>query len=188
MTNAETPPDPSPQAPESPPASGADKVTPEILEMSRLVVGLVHAVGITRQALEQAEREAGEEHAATIGSVSAQAARAAMYVYQYETRTIGQVAGGLNISYGWASRLVEELEEAGVAIRERDEDDRRIVRVRLIPAATAIVARAYRRRGEAMEDALAPLSGAERQAVRVFLARLTENLIRDAGEEGGQGG
>jgi DNA-binding MarR family transcriptional regulator len=156
---------------------GGDKVSPEIMEVSRLVVALVHAVTVTRQALERVEREGGEERAGTLVSISANAARAAMYIYQFDTRTIGQLAAGLRVSYGWASRLVAELEQARVATRERDEEDRRIVRVRLVPEATAMVARAYQRRGRAIEDALAPLSQNERAAVRAFLGRLIENLL-----------
>jgi len=60
---------------------------------------------------------------------------------------VGQLASGLGISYGWASRVVEELEAAHYLVRERDTDDRRVVRVRLNPDAVDEVER--RTAGEA---------------------------------------
>jgi DNA-binding MarR family transcriptional regulator len=91
---------------------------------------------------------------------------------------VGQLATGLGISYGWASRVVEELEAAGYAIRERDTEDRRVVRVRLDPRKIDEVERAYQWRGDTVRAALAPLNDSERDAVRAFLRRLTD-LLRE---------
>jgi len=76
----------------------------------------------------------GETHGVATPALSSHAVRAAIHVYQHGERTVGQLASGLGISYGWASRVVEEMEKAGYLTRERDDDDRRVVRVRLNPA------------------------------------------------------
>jgi len=73
---------------------------------------------------------------------------------------------------------VEELEAYRYVTRERDPEDRRVVRVRLNPDALEHVERAYRWRGRAVEEALEPLSESEREAVRAFLRRLT-GLLRE---------
>ena len=89
-----------------------------------------------------------------------------------------QIASGLGISYGWASRVVEELEKVGYVVRERDATDRRVVRVRMNPDALEEVERAYHWRGRAVEEAMRPLSDDEREAVRSFLRRLS-GLLRE---------
>ena len=112
--------------------------------------------------------------------MSAHAVRAAIHIYQHGERTVGQLSTGLGISYGWASRVVDELETAHYIVREHDPSDRRVVRVRLDDAALEQVERAYAWRGEAVERALEPLSEIEREAVRLFLRRVTD-LMRAGG-------
>jgi DNA-binding MarR family transcriptional regulator len=77
---------------------------------------------------------------------------------------------------------VEELEAAHYLVRERDTDDRRVVRVRLNPDAVDEVERAYSWRGRAVEGALEPLSDSEREAVRIFLRRVID-LLREGQPE-----
>lgn len=122
------------------------------------------------------------QHAAARPGVSPHAVRAATHIFQHGDRTIGQLASGLGISYGWASRVVEELEQIGYVERERDTDDRRIVRVRLVGDARDEVERAYRWRSEAVAQALAPLTQGERDAVRMFLRNISEVLRSDVPE------
>jgi DNA-binding MarR family transcriptional regulator len=106
--------------------------------------------------------------------------RAAIFVYTHGPQTMGQLAAGLGISQGWASRVLDEMERAGYLERQRDPDDRRVVRVSLVPAAVERVERAYRWRGDAVESALEGMSPEERGAVRTFLLRFVE-ASRDPG-------
>ena len=97
--------------------------------------------------------------------------RAAIYVYTHGPQTIGQLATGLDVSQGWASRIVDEMERAGYLERQRDPADRRVVRVSLAPAAVERVERVYRWRGDAVEAALQGMSPEERAAIEGFLRR-----------------
>jgi DNA-binding MarR family transcriptional regulator len=163
------------------------RLSDEALETSRLLVAFLHAAYATRRSdtnegqVEGAPGAPGEQaRAGTVASpaLSSHAIRAAIHIYQHRERTVGQIASGLGISYGWASRVVEELEAVGYVTRERDSDDRRVVRVRLNPAKLKDVERAYEWHGQVVEEALDPLSESEREAVRVFLRRVTELLRR----------
>jgi DNA-binding MarR family transcriptional regulator len=165
------------------PAAIAAPASDPMLETSRLLVEFLHAAYATRRL--DAEGNDGADdangsrpHGTRSVAVSTHAVRAAIHVYQHGERTVGQLATGLGISYGWASRVVEELEAAGYAIRERDTEDRRVVRVRLDPGKIDEVERAYQWRGDTVRAALAPLNDSERDAVRVFLRRLTD-LLRE---------
>jgi MarR family transcriptional regulator, organic hydroperoxide resistance regulator len=168
-------------------ASPEGQVSDQALETSRLLVEFLHAAYATRNLDTEAESDAAiasptgrvqeGTHAKTSVDVSTHAVRAAIHVHQHGERTVGQLASGMGISYGWASRVVDELEAAGYLIRARDTSDRRIVRVRLNPAMRTEVERAYRWRGHAVEQALQPLKESEREAVRTFLRRITEQLL-----------
>jgi len=164
-----------------------DQISDQALETSRLLVEFLHAAYATRNLDAEADAGAasggptggGQEgmHAKTSVDVSTHAVRAAIHVHQHGDRTVGQLASGMGISYGWASRVVDELEAAGYLIRERDAADRRIERGHLNPAMRPEVERAYRWRGRAVEEALEPLNESEREAVRLFLRRVTELLL-----------
>lgn len=155
------------------------------LETSRLLVEFLHAAYATRRMDSDVDGNGGDatdgeagRHGTESADVSSHAVRAAIHIYQHGDRTVGQLATGLGISYGWASRVVEELENAGYAIRERDTDDRRVVRVRLNPDKREEVERAYQWRGPTVAAALEPMTAAEREAVRMFLRRLN-SLLRE---------
>jgi DNA-binding MarR family transcriptional regulator len=169
------------------PAPGA--ASDATLETSRLLVEFLHAAYATRRLDSDIDGANGhtnggaDHHGTESADVSSHAVRAAIHIYQHGERTVGQLASGLGISYGWASRVVEELENAGYAIRERDSDDRRVVRVRLNPDKIQEVERAYQWRGATVAAALEPLAAPEREAVRIFLRRLN-GLLRE--EDPGQ--
>ena len=167
------------------------RIPDEALETSKLLVEFLHATYATRRQRFDAARRGGandgegREEDASPGTsegipgqppMSAHAVRAAIHIYQHGERTVGQLASGLGISYGWASRVIEELEAAHYAVRERDASDRRVVRVRLDEAALAQVEQAQAWRGEAVWQALEPLSESERAAVRLFLRRVIDIL------------
>lgn len=110
------------------------------------------------------------------GPISSHVIRAAIHIYGRGPQTIGQLAEGLGVSQGWASRLVDEMERAGYVARERDPADRRVVRVSLVPAAVARVETAYRWRGDAVEAALEGMSPRERAAIALFLRRFVDEV------------
>lgn len=96
---------------------------------------------------------------------------------------MGQLATGLGISRGWASRVAEELVERGHVEREDDPDDRRVVRLRLTERSLAEIERAYRWRGDVVAAALAEHGPAEREAIRRFLRQVAAGLAGDAPTE-----
>jgi DNA-binding MarR family transcriptional regulator len=158
--------------------------------IARLVVDLLHSASATRRedssvSADDAGETGGRTSAHGKGDgrppVSPQAVRAAVLVYEMQVATVGGIATGLGISAGWASRLVEELEERGYVVRERDLADRRVVRIQLSPDAVDEVSRVYHWRDEAVERALAGIDADGRAAVGRFLAALVEELRPEAG-------
>ena len=149
----------------------------DALETSKLLVEVLQAgYPARRTASMGSSPEPGATHPRTSGPLAPHVIRAAIHVYGHGPVTIGQLAEGLGVSQGWASRVVDEMERTGYLERERDVTDRRIVRVRLAPSAVAEVERAYRWRGDAVEAALAELTPEGRLAVRTFLRRFVDGL------------
>lgn len=110
--------------------------------------------------------------------MSPHAIRAAIRLAMAGTETVGGLARGLGVSVGWASRIANEMERAGHVLRERSTSDRRIVRLRLSPAAERLIAAFYAWRGDAVERALGELDPRGRDAVRTFLRRVAEEFER----------
>ena len=157
----------------------------QALEISRLLVEVLQVGPVGRQAAPNARspEEAGSTfasvrtggaHGPGPGPIASHAIRAAIHVYEHGPETIGQLASGIGISQGWASRVVDEMERAGYLERQRDPQDRRVVRVSLVPAAVERVERAYRWRGDAVEASLQGMTAEERTAVEQFLRRFVE--------------
>jgi DNA-binding MarR family transcriptional regulator len=157
----------------------------QALEISRLLVEVLGVGHVGRRgAMDAAAHEAAAAHFTAgagggkggpePGPLASHVIRAAIHVYEHGPQTIGQLAAGIGISQGWASRVVDEMERAGYLQRERDPDDRRVVRVRLVPAAVERVEMVYRWRGDSVEEALEGMSPAERAAVTAFLRRFVD--------------
>ena len=153
------------------PDGPATPLSDDALEISKLLVEVLQVGYPGRRGGASSDPDAPQVER---GAVTSQLIRAAIHIYGQGPQTIGQLADGLGISQGWASRVVDEMERTGYLVRERDPQDRRVVRVRLAPEAIERVERAYRWRGDAVEEALAGLSDGERAAIRSFLARFVE--------------
>jgi DNA-binding MarR family transcriptional regulator len=170
----------------TPSGTGPRTLGRDALEISRLLVEVLQVGHVGRRGSVEpgagdgagtsfaASVPGGDVHAALPGPLASHVIRAAIHVYTHGPQTIGQLATGLGISQGWASRVVDEMERAGYLERRRDPDDRRVVRVSLVPAAVERVEMAYRWRGDAVESALEGMSPDERAAVERFLRRFVE--------------
>ncbi len=90
--------------------------------------------------------------------------------------TLKQGAEAIHLSLPAASRLVEDLVARGLVERHEDVEDRRMKRIRLTDQGRVVVARVNSARLTGLENFVATLDPAERQALGDALARL---LVRD---------
>lgn len=149
----------------------------EVLETSRLVLELIHA-GYALEGPARAGLSTSPTTHAAGARVSRQAIRASIELYQRGELTMGAIASALQMSPGWATRVVDELVAAGYAVRTVDPRDRRVVRVSLSQSAAYEAATAYRWRADLIDEALGAMGPDARSAVRTFLSRLVERLAR----------
>jgi len=83
------------------------------------------------------------------------------------------LAHGLRLSHSRTVRVIDRLEGEGLATRRPDPADGRSVHVGLTPAGAMAARRVLAARAEVLQDALAPLAPADREA----LARLAERVL-----------
>ena len=121
--------------------------------------------------------------------ISPKLVRALLYLAQHGgcSMTVSELAEGMGVSLGWASRVADELVEAGLLNRVRDGRDRRIVQLRLTERAAAINSRLWSDREGSIVAALSEAAPDERQAIARFLRRLTAELERHVSELTPQG-
>jgi DNA-binding MarR family transcriptional regulator len=111
-------------------------------------------------------------------TISPKLVRALLYLAQHggKAMTVGELAEGVGVSLGWASRVADELVAAGLLERVRDDRDRRVVQLQLTPRASVISSRLWSDREEAIMAALSEIFPEERAVVARFLRRLTAEL------------
>jgi DNA-binding MarR family transcriptional regulator len=85
--------------------------------------------------------------------------------------TAGQLAVATGMTTGAVTGILDRLEKAGFARRERDPSDRRKVLVRALPAAERRIGPYYRSLAAAMAELLSRYSDAELEMVHDFMSR-----------------
>lgn len=90
--------------------------------------------------------------------------------------TVSRLSQELSVHVSTASNLLEKLASAGLVERLRDEEDRRVVRLRLTDAGREVVKRAPRPLTGLVVDALEKMPEDARARLDVELACLIENL------------
>jgi DNA-binding MarR family transcriptional regulator len=93
-----------------------------------------------------------------------------VHLAEYGPQTMGELAQGLRITTPSATGLVNPLADIGMVVRERDGQDRRVVRVRLSAEAEVIARDVLAKRRHDIEAAL---EGMDAEAQLHFLEGLT---------------
>ena len=119
-----------------------------------------------------------------VGHLPPHQVRVLLYLAHNSGHTVSDLAESLGISLGWASRIVDELEQSGFVERERDPDDRRVIRLRLSARSQTIADRVFRERGSLLEKALSDFAPEERETVARFLRRISTEMENLGGRPG----
>jgi DNA-binding MarR family transcriptional regulator len=94
-------------------------------------------------------------------------------------QSMSAFAAGMGVSRATATEMVERLEERGLAVREHDDADRRVIVVRLSDAAAAEASAVVGRRRQDVAEALSSFPGTPPAEFVAFVHRLTGLLGRD---------
>ena len=93
---------------------------------------------------------------------------------------VSDLARNLSIHQSTASNLVEQMVRLGLIVRERDDEDQRVVRLRATARGAVLIQRAPQPLTGVLPDALSNLAPEDLQALRSSLARLLDVMqVRD---------
>lgn len=101
-------------------------------------------------------------------------------IHRHGPLTLGDVAARERLSPPMISKVVDALEQSGFVERERDDQDRRVWRVRATPVADDWIDQNRARRDAWLAERLAALDGAERAAVAAAVPAL-ERIVGELG-------
>jgi DNA-binding MarR family transcriptional regulator len=116
-----------------------------------------------------------------VGELPVAQARTLTHLAHVGCRRMGALADDLGVRLPTASRIVDRLEERGLAVREPDADDGRAVVVRATPAGARIAAEARRFRHGVIGARLDGLSREQTETLATALDLLEQAVSGDAG-------
>ncbi|MFB8270516.1 TetR family transcriptional regulator [Streptomyces sp. NPDC055955] len=96
-------------------------------------------------------------------------------------RTMGEIAAAGAVSAGGVTQHADRLVEAGLIERERDGQDRRVVRLRLTPAGADLVGRVAEERRSHERQLLAGLVPGEQRQLAALLSGLGRSMTEGQG-------
>jgi DNA-binding MarR family transcriptional regulator len=98
--------------------------------------------------------------------------RAVVHLAEYGPQTMGDLAHGLRITTPSTTGLINPLADMGLVERERDDEDRRVVRVRLSQKAKTMAGFVLAQRRQEVERALEGMSDEAKENFLDGLVRL----------------
>jgi DNA-binding MarR family transcriptional regulator len=127
-------------------------------------------------------RREANKRAAVLGATKAQWRVLAWLKRKGDGARQVDLAEGLDVEPITLCRMIDRLEEAGLAERRRDESDRRAWRIHLTPAAAPLLAQLEEMGIAFNADMLAGVSEAEREIVLRVLGQMRANLDQNEHE------
>ncbi|PID15750.1 MarR family transcriptional regulator [Sporosarcina sp. P34] len=104
---------------------------------------------------------------------------ALQWLLEYGDMTIGDLSNRMFLAFSTTTDLVDRMENSQLVKRVRDEKDRRVVRVHLLPEGIRIIEEVIQKRQEYLQDVLADSNEQEIQRFSEMLATLHEQMTRD---------
>jgi DNA-binding MarR family transcriptional regulator len=95
--------------------------------------------------------------------------------------TASQLADHAGLTGAAVTALVDRLEAAGYAVRERDANDRRKVTIRAVPAKVRVLDQLYASQGIAMSRLLSKYGASEFAAITDYFVNATKILTEQTG-------
>lgn len=114
--------------------------------------------------------------------------RAVVHLAEYGPQTMGELAQGLRITTPSTTGLINPLAGMGLVQRERNDEDRRVVKVSLTEKARAMAGQVLAQRRREVEQALEGMDDEARLNFLEGLRRLAEIYDTDTDDAAGRTG
>ena len=104
---------------------------------------------------------------------------ALQWLLEHGDMTIGDLSNRMFLAFSTTTDLVDRMENSELVKRVRDEKDRRVIRVHLLPEGIRIIEEVIQKRQEYLQDVLVNYDEQEIQQFSGLLAKLHEEMTRD---------
>ncbi len=104
---------------------------------------------------------------------------ALQWLLEHGDMTIGDLSNRMFLAFSTTTDLVDRMENSELVKRVRDEKDRRVIRVHLLPEGMRIIEEVIQKRQEYLQDVLVNYDEQEIQQFSGLLAKLHEEMTRD---------
>ncbi|PIC58670.1 MarR family transcriptional regulator [Sporosarcina sp. P12(2017)] len=104
---------------------------------------------------------------------------ALQWLLEHGDMTIGDLSNRMFLAFSTTTDLVDRMENNQLVRRVRDDKDRRVVRVHLLPEGIRIIEEVIQKRQEYLQDVLVNSNEQEIQQFSELLATLHEQMTRD---------
>jgi len=95
-------------------------------------------------------------------------------------RRISEVAARLGVSLSAATGLADRLTRAGLAVRSRDGDDRRVVWLEITPKGRELLARTRELRRQSIDEAFSVLSDEELETFVRIISKVIDHRRKES--------
>lgn len=92
--------------------------------------------------------------------------------------TMSELAGAMNLTMSAVTGIIDKMIEGGLVKRERPKEDRRVVKVALLPKGLKFANQIYDWRRSVANDLFASLSEGERKEYLRLIKKVCESIIR----------
>jgi MarR family transcriptional regulator, organic hydroperoxide resistance regulator len=104
---------------------------------------------------------------------------ALQWLLEYGDLTIGELSNKMYLACSTTTDLVDRMEKNELVTRVRDENDRRVVRIHLLPKGKEIIGEVIRKRQQYLNDKLVGFSNEDVFALQKLMDQLHLNMKED---------
>ena len=97
--------------------------------------------------------------------------------------TMGELCDHLFLTSATVTALVDRLEERGFLLRDRDKEDRRVIRLRITQEGKDVLEESLKTRRELFATYLEGLDAGEREQLKELLEKLFANIVGKGREQ-----
>lgn len=99
---------------------------------------------------------------------------ALQWLHEYGDMTIGDLSTKMYLAFSTTTDLVDRMEKTELVQRVRDEQDRRVVRIHLLPEGERVIEEVIQKRQEYLAEILSSYSNKETEELLANLQKLHE--------------
>lgn len=101
---------------------------------------------------------------------------ALQWLFEHGDMTIGDLSNKMYLAFSTTTDLVDRMEKNELVVRIREEQDRRVVRIKLLKEGERIIEEVIKKRQDYLENVMANFSEEEEAQFSLLLEKLHKNM------------